>query len=138
MSVQSSSLAWNQTVSFSDTQVDGTLRYRIVASGCSGWSVSVSAGPYVYTGPFGGADIPASNLQLTASGPPDVIAGSATGVTRVNATGSMATARKVLTASNGAGNGTYEQQLDFSLTIPGSSRVGTYQSTVTLTSAAAP
>lgn len=138
MSVQDSTLSWNRTVSFQDSTVDGTLTYRVVASSCTGWSVSVSASPYAYTGPHGGAAIPASNLQLTNAGIPVVIAGSAPGVSRVNTTGSMATSRKVLTASSGAGIGTYEQQLDFSLTIPGGSRAGTYQSTITLTSAAAP
>jgi hypothetical protein len=138
MSVQSSSMTWSQSVSFTDTTVTGNLTYRIVASSCSGWAVTVAVSPYAYTGPNGGTAIPASNLQLTNSGIPVVVTGSGTGVTRKETTGSMNTSRKVLSAASGSGTGTYDQQLDFSLIIPGSSRAGTYQSTITLTSAAAP
>jgi hypothetical protein len=92
----------------------------------------------VYSGSNGGSPIPASNLQLTNSGTPTVVTGAITGVTRTPSTGSLATSQKVLTASSGSGNGTYEQQLDVSLTIPGNARAGTYTSTITLTSVAAP
>lgn len=138
MSVRSSSMSWSRTASFEDMTVNGNLMYRIVATGCSGWSVSVSSGAYTYSGPNNGTTIPASNLQLTNSGNPIVIIGTASGVTRKDVSGSMATPHKILGASIGAGNGTYEQQLDFSLTIPGQSLAGSYQSTITLTSAAAP
>jgi hypothetical protein len=129
---------WNQTAAFTDTTVNGTLTYRIVASSCSGWAVTVAVSPYTYSGPNGGTAIPASNMHLTSSGAPVVVAGSGNGVTRKETTGSMNTSRKVLSAAIGSGTGTYDQQLDFSLTIPGGSRAGTYQSTITLTSAAAP
>jgi hypothetical protein len=138
VSVRSSSLAWNQTYSLTDSTVAGNFTYRVVANTCSGWNVSVSASPYTYIGSHQGTAISASNLQLTNSLYPIVVAGNGSGVSRQETNGSMITSHKVLNATSGSGIGTYDHQLNFQFTIPGKSRVGTYQSTVTVTSAAAP
>lgn len=138
VSVIANSLAWNESFSLTDTPVSGHLTYRVSAIGCSGWNVQVAASPYRYSGPNNGAAIPASNLLLTATGSPIVVSGSGTGVSRQAAGGPVNTPIKVLSATPGSGIGTYDQQLDFTLTIPGRALAGTYQSTITVTSAAAP
>jgi len=138
VSVGSNSLAWYQEFSLTESVVSGNLVYRLSASSCSGWDVTISASPYVYSGPNAGQSIPASNLILTTAQDPVVIEGSGTGVTNAGGSGPMNTTRRLLSAGSGSGIGTYEQQLDFSLTIPGRARAGTYQSTITITSAAAP
>lgn len=138
VSVQGNSLVWNETYSLTESSVRGNLTYQVIANGCSGWNIQVSASPYQYTGPNNGTSIPASNLHLTATGNPIVISGGGMGVTRQETSGPINTPAKVMNASAGSGNGTYQQQLDFNLTIPGRSVAGTYQSTITVTSAAAP
>jgi hypothetical protein len=138
VAVSRNSLNWIETYSLTDTVVSGNLVYRVAASGCSGWNVQVSASPFQYTGPNNGSSIPSSNLQLTQAGSPVVHNGTAAGVTAHATGGPMSSPVKVLNATVGSGNGTYEQQLDFNLTIPGKSRTGTYQSTITVTSTAAP
>lgn len=138
ISISNNSLNWNQAYSLTDTTVSGNLTYQIAASGCSGWNVQIVASPFQYTGPNNGAPISSSNLQLTAAGNPVVINGAASGVAPQSTTGAMNTPIKVMSANSGAGIGTYAQQLDFNMTIPGKSRTGTYQSTITVTSTAAP
>lgn len=138
VSVVSNSLIWNETYSLQDSSVQGNLTYQVVASGCSGWNIQVSTSPYVYTGPNSGEPIPASNLTLTTTGSPFVISGDNTGVSRQPVSGQITTPTRVMNATAGSGNGTYHQQLEFNLTIPGRSLTGSYQSTITVTSAAAP
>lgn len=138
VAITSNALEWNETYSLTDTTVSGRLMYRVDATGCSGWNVTISTSPYAYTGPHNGTTIPASNLSLTATGEPVVVSGEGTGVSRQAATGPMNTPIKVLSAAPGSGNGNYQQQLIFNLTIPGRSLAGTYQSTITVTSSAAP
>lgn len=138
VSISSNSLVWNESFSLVDSSVRGNLVYRIAANGCSGWNVQVSASPFQYTGPNNGTSIPASNLHLTGTGNPVIVNGSGTGVSRQATTGPMNNPLKVFSATAGTGTGTYEQQLDFNLTIPGRSVTGTYQSTITVTSVAAP
>lgn len=138
VSMSRNGLNWNETYSLTDTTVSGSLVYRIAASGCSGWNVQIAASPFQYTGPYNGSTIPPSNLRLTNAGGPVVHDGTAAGVTPQATSGPMGAPIKVLSATAGAGTGTYEQQLDFDLTIPGKSRAGTYQSTITVTSTAAP
>lgn len=138
VAIGSNSLVWNETYSLTDSSVQGSLTYQVVANGCSGWNVQVSASPFQYTGPNNGTSIPASNLRLTATGNPMVISGAGTGVSAQAFTGPINTPLKVLSATAGSGNGTYQQQLDFNLTIPGRSVAGTYQSTITVSAVAAP
>ncbi len=138
VSLVNNSLVWNETYSLLESSVRGNLTYRVVANGCSGWNVQVSASPYQYTGPNNGTSIPASNLSLTATGDPVVISGESTGVSRQETSGPIDSPTKVMSATAASGNGTYQQQLEFNLTIPGRSLAGTYQSTITVTSAAAP
>lgn len=138
LAISSNSLVWNEGYSLTDTTVSGNLMYRMVATGCSGWNVQIAASSFQYTGPNNGTSIPASNLHLTATGNPIVVSGEGTGVSRQAASGPMNTPLRVLSATVGSGNGTYEQQMDFNLTIPGRSVAGHYQSTITVTSASAP
>lgn len=138
VAISSNSLVWNNTYSLVDSTVHGNLTYQVDSNGCSGWNVQVSASAYQYTGPNNGTSIPSSNLQLTATGDPIVISGVGTGVSRQPSTGPFNAPLKVLSAAAGSGNGTYQQQLDIDLTIPGRSVAGTYQSTITVSSAAAP
>ena len=50
----------------------------------------------------------------------------------------MNSSRKVLSAQAGSGNGTYEQTLSLSLAMPAGAAVGSYRSTITITTAAGP
>jgi hypothetical protein len=138
ISVQSNALAWNTVFGLTATTVDGSLRYRVVTEGCTGWNVQISASSFAYSGPLNGSAIPSSNLQLSTSGAPIVISGAGSGVTTTSATGAIASPRKVLSAAAGAGIGIFEQELAFQLTIPGRTLIGTYTSTITITSTAAP
>jgi len=56
----------------------------------------------------------------------------------VSPAGALDTARKVVQANATYGEGTYDQALGVSLTIPAESRAGTYTGTLTTTVTAAP
>lgn len=137
-SLVSSTLDWSLPFALTSQTASGTLTYRVTGAGCSGWSVSVAARPFTYTGSAPGSSIPANNVTLTTARPPSVISGNGTGVATTGATGGLGTARKVISAQSGAGNGTFQQVLDVSVTIPAAANIGTYRSTVTITTAAAP
>jgi hypothetical protein len=137
-SIVNSSLAWQFAASFDDQTAAGSLTYRITGAGCSGWSVSMAASAFTYIGSTPGSSIPANSLTLTTGGPTSVISGDGTGVAPTSVTGGLGTTRKVISAQPGAGNGTYEQSLGVSVTVPGGTTVGSYRSTITVTAAAAP
>jgi hypothetical protein len=137
-SLVSTSLRWLFTASFEEQTAVGALTYRVTGAGCSGWSTSVSAGPFTYTGTARSSEIPANSLVMTNMTAPTVISGSGTGVAGTAQTGGLGTTRKLISASPGSGNGTYEQQLEITMTLPAGSTVGTYKSTITITTAAAP
>ncbi len=112
-----------------------------------GWSVTIQASDFVYTGANAGTDIPAANFALTSAEQPTLIAGQP--VSLVASTGpqipiegivwgSLAAPLKVIRATAAFGNGTYAQNLGVTLTIPGQSKVGTYTGTLTTTISATP
>ncbi len=112
-----------------------------------GWSVTIMASDFVYTGAAGGIDIPAANFALTSAEQPTWIAGQVVDLTA--STGpqipiegivwaSLAAPLKVIRATASYGNGTYAQNLGVTLTIPGQSKVGTYTGTLTTTISATP
>jgi hypothetical protein len=111
------------------------------ASG-EGWDVTVLSSAFVYTGTNGGTNIPAANFSIILAGDPVMTAGQAVdddnGPKVDVVSGSLETARRVLTANAGFGQGTYTQVLGVSLLIPGQSRAGTYTGTLTISIAAAP
>jgi hypothetical protein len=106
-------------------------------AGGLGWSVSIQSSAFAYAGPVGGTDIPADNLILVTPATPAMTAGQAydaTGGPNVPptlATGPLGTARKVMTTTAAFGQGTYTQLLGVTLTVPASSKVGTYTGTLT-------
>ncbi len=113
----------------------------------AGWSVSIQGSAFVYSGPNGGTDIPATNFALTSAEEPTLIAGQP--VSLVASTGpqipiegivygSLAGPLKVIRATAAYGNGTYTQNLGVTLTIPGQSKIGTYTGTLTTTISATP
>lgn len=110
----------------------------------AGWNVTIQSSDFVYSGANSGTDIPAANFALTAAAAPAMTAGEAVDATngpKVPATspvGTLDSARKVVQAEVGYGEGTYTQSLDVELSIPAQSRAGTYTGTLTTTIAAAP
>ncbi len=124
--------------SFSDQMAEGALTYRVVAAGCGGWSVTVAAGPFSYEGPAPAVAQEALPLTLVTAGEPTVVEGERGGVAAVAETGDLGTARTVLTAAQGSGAGTYEQEIGVSVSVPGSAPVGTYRTTITITASSAP
>lgn len=132
--------------SHSDQASTGTMVLRADDSSGSGegWNVTVQSSAFVYTGANSGTNIAAANFSITTANAPTVVAGEAidaTGGPKVPATGATGTldvARKTVQANVGFGEGTYDQNLDVSLTIPGGSRAGTYTGTMTVTISAAP
>lgn len=110
----------------------------------AGWNVTVQSSAFAYTGANGGTAIPAANFSITTANAPTATAGQAVDATNgpkvpaAGATGALDVARKVIQANVGFGLGTYSQNLDVSLTIPGQSRAGTYTGTMTVTITAAP
>ena len=112
-----------------------------------GWSVTVMASDFVYTGAAGGTDIPAANFALTSAEQPTLITGQPVDLTASTGPqipiegivfGSLAGGLKVIRATAAYGNGTYTQNLGVTLTIPGQSKVGTYTGTLTTTISATP
>jgi hypothetical protein len=108
----------------------------------AGWSVTVSAGPFVYSGVASfQPDIPAGNLALTGAGSPVYVSRQpfgARGPTGTAASGSLDVSRTVIVASPGWGSGIYSQPLNVEFTIPGGSAAGTYTSELTISTAVAP
>ncbi|MEA2677854.1 MAG: WxL domain surface cell wall-binding [Chloroflexota bacterium] len=113
----------------------------------AGWSVSIQASAFVYTGAAAGTNIPAANFALTSAQQPTMLAGQP--VSLVASTGpqipiegivfgSLASPLKTIRATAAYGNGTYSQDLGVTLTIPGQSKVGTYTGTLTTTISATP
>ncbi len=124
--------------SFVDQAAAGVLTYRVAAEGCGGWSVSVAAGPFSYEGPSSVGAQDALSLTLVSAGEPSVLNGPSGGVAAVAEGGDLGTERTVLTAAQGSGAGTYEQQLGVSVVLPGSAPVGAYHTTITITASSAP
>jgi hypothetical protein len=137
-----------QPVSYSaeEQYSPGQLAYSIDAlSGTApGWTVSVQVGDLTYSGEHGGADIPAANLTVAAANAPGYVSGDQIDgengpfVPADGATGGLNTPRNVLSANQGFGDGTYNQSLDLSLTIPGGASPGTYSGTITFSTNSAP
>ena len=109
-----------------------------------GWNVTIQASPFVYSGSFGGTNIPAANFSLTAAAAPTLVSGQAVDAAngpKVPATsplGTLDVARKVLQANALYGVGTYTQQLGVSLMIPAQARTGTYTTNLTTTISVGP
>jgi len=107
-----------------------------------GWSVSIVTSAFVYTGTAGGANIPAANFALTSAALPVATAGQvvdlSSGPKAVVTTATLETARKVITAAAAFGQGSYTQDLGVALTVPASSKVGTYTGTLTTTASTTP
>lgn len=134
------------TYAHADQVNSGTLTLTSSDSGPTalGWNVTIQSSALAYSGPNGGAAIPAANLAITVANPPTVVSGQAidpTGGPRVpvaNATGTLEVARRTLEAAADFGLGTYQQGLGVTLTVPGGSRAGTYTATLTVTIASGP
>jgi hypothetical protein len=106
----------------------GSLNYSVNASVCSGWNVQVSATNFVYSGLYGGANIPANpNFTLTGVTNP-----GGPGITTPTTAGVLGSPLKVLSASAAQGIGTFQQTLNVNLAVPGGSLAGTYTSKVTI------
>ena len=111
----------------------------------AGWNVTVQTSAFVYSGSFGGTNIPAANLSLTSASAAtstageavDVVGGPKVPLTLIPPV-ALDTARKTIQAEITFGEGTYTQNLGVSLSIPAQSRVGTYTGTLTVTIAAGP
>jgi outer membrane biosynthesis protein TonB len=137
-SVVESSLDWDFEASFGDQQATGSLTYKVSGSGCSGWNVSLAANPFTYTGEAQGSALEPGHLQLASTGEPVPELGDGTGVTATGVIGSLDEPRTVLTAASGHGDGTYQQRLNVSITVPGGTPPGTYSSTITVNAATGP
>jgi putative surface cell wall-binding protein len=136
-------------VAYSHSAQAGTGTLVLTADDSSGsgagWNVTVQTSAFVYSGAFGGTNIPAANFSLTsASGatstagePVDVVGGPKVPLTLIPPV-TLDSARKTLQAEVTYGEGTYTQNLGVSLSIPAQSRVGTYAGTLTVTIAAGP
>lgn len=122
----------------------GTMTLTATNDATTGFSVTILASGFAYSGLNAGSPIPAVNFSITLAAAPAVTTGQAvdaTGGPRVpatNATGALNVARKTIQADAGFGVGTYTQALAVTLSIPGQTRAGTYTSTLTTTIGAAP
>jgi len=103
-----------------------------------GWNVTVQASNFVYSGTNNGINIPAANLSLTSASDATKVTGQGVStsngpkVPTASPLGTLDVQRKVLQANAGFGRGNYTQALGVSLTIPATSAVGTYTSTLTV------
>ncbi|CAN5724773.1 hypothetical protein BH23CHL2_BH23CHL2_21010 [soil metagenome] len=109
-----------------------------------GWNVTVQSSNFVYSGLYNGADINASAFEIITANSPAFISGQAIDgangpmVPASNSTGSLDVARKVLHANAGYGQGSYSQTIGVRLTVPGTTRAGSYTSSMTVTIASGP
>ena len=128
--------------SHDDQTTDGTISLVIDDSTASldGWNVTMQAGDFV----AGERSIPASNLVITNAQAPVHVEGASIDeaggpiVPQGGGTGSLNSARKVLQANADYGTGTYQQDLDVQLTVPGQTPAGEYVSTLTVDITAGP
>ena len=113
----------------------------------AGWNVTVLSSAFAHSGTDRTKDISAANFALTTAAAPVRTAGQAINVTAGNGPavpttpspiGTLDSARKVVQAGVGYGQGTYTQALGVSLTIPAYSAAGTYTGTLTTSIIAAP
>ena len=122
----------------------GTMTVAATNGAATGFSVTILASAFAYSGPNAGTSIPAANFSITSAATPVMTAGQAvdgTGgpkVPTVSPVGTLDSARKTVQANAGFGVGTYTQALGVTLSIPAQSRAGTYTDTLTTTIAAAP
>lgn len=99
----------------------------------TGWNVTVQSSPFEYDGNSEhAADIEASNLNVTPDAPVWV-AGAEAEELELGSLGNLASARKVLSAPDGAGQGSYTQNLSAILTVPAMSSAGQYTASLTVT-----
>ncbi|MEA2527545.1 MAG: hypothetical protein QOF73_4772, partial [Thermomicrobiales bacterium] len=91
----------------------------------AGWNVTILSSAFAYTaGGNGGSAIPAANFSLTSAAAPTSTAGQAVDATdgpkvpTTSPVGALNSARKVIQANAGFGQGTYTQGLGVSLSIP--------------------
>ncbi len=135
-SITGSSLQWSRTYSFAPQAVSGTMTYQIVASGCAGWNIQVSATALNYSGTAAGAPIANSSISVSP-GAPTAVSGSTANVSP-GVPGTLGGPVKVLSATANSGIGTYSQTIGIGIAIPGAARVGTYTSTITIAAASGP
>lgn len=136
------------SVSYSHTSqnMNGTMALTVddqTGTG-DGWNVTVQASNFIYSGTNNGSDIAASNFALGTIANPVHVAGQAIDGTNGpladngNDSATLDSARRVIYANAEYGSGEYTQNLPVVLTIPATSRAGTYTSTLTVTAAAGP
>ena len=122
----------------------GTMTLTTENDRDTGFSVTILASNFAYSGPNAGSPIPAANFSITSAGVPVRITGQAVDATggpkvpATNATGALNVARKTIQANPGFGVGVYTQALAVTLSIPAQTRAGTYTSTLTTTYSEAP
>jgi hypothetical protein len=106
----------------------------------AGWNVTLQASDFT----DGDRVIDAGNFAIVGAGNPSHVVGqeidAANGpkVPTGGGTGSLDVARKVLHASEGYGKGTYGQELDVELTVPGQTLAGNYGASLTVNITAGP
>jgi hypothetical protein len=106
----------------------------------AGWNVTLQVSDFT----DGDRVIEAGNLAITSAGTPTVLAGqeidaeNGPKVPSIGGAGSLDVARKVLNANEGFGKGTYSQELDVELTIPGQTLAGNYGANLTVNVTAGP
>ncbi len=136
---------------FSDSPASMTLSADDSTGTGDGWKVTVQSSAFVHTGGDGTTDIAATNFALDPAAAPVFGSGQAIDLagsdavptgpqlgTLAGVSGTLDTARTVIRAGAGYGQGSYTQALDATLTIPAQSRAGTYTGTLTTTITAAP
>lgn len=128
--------------SHDDQTVPGSVSLSIDDSTGSdaGWNVTVQSSDFA----DGDRIIPASQFAIVNAGAPvhqagQEIDGANGPMTPSNgATGSLDVARKVLNANQGYGKGSYTQDLDVELTVPGQTLAGNYGASLTVNITAGP
>lgn len=99
-----------------------------------GWVVTQQVGAFAYTGDNAGATIGAANFSVTSVGTVTATAGTDDATTvAAGAGGTLDSARTVLSAAAGEGEGAYTAPVNVNLTVPADSRAGSYAATLTTT-----
>lgn len=104
-----------------------------------GWNVTLASSDLAYSGTnTGGSAILASQVSASVMNAPTSNAGDDTTGVLAGTAGALGTARTVLDAAAGAGEGNYSQTIDLEIAIPAQAAAGSYTGTLTLTQASGP
>lgn len=119
---------WVAAYSNNERRIDGEITYAVSTDGPCGWSVTMSATAFEYSGAHDGVSLAPARLAFESSRLTDV-----TGVREGTVRGTFGSPVTLLVADSDTSDVTIEHTLALSVTLPGGTAPGVYRSTLTVT-----